>query len=59
MAQLTTISNILDLQGTTLAKHALLLDGEDGSAASGARPRLRTAHHQVSRAQTALAVTRT
>jgi hypothetical protein len=38
MAQLTTISNRLYLQGTTLAKHALLLDGADGSAASGARP---------------------
>jgi hypothetical protein len=38
MAQLTTISNRLDLQGNTLAKHALLLDGAEGSAASGAHP---------------------
>jgi hypothetical protein len=37
MAQLTTISNRLDLQGTTLAKHALLLDGVEGSVATGGR----------------------
>jgi hypothetical protein len=37
MAQLTTISNRLDLQGTTLAKHALLLDGAEGSAVAGGR----------------------
>jgi hypothetical protein len=35
MAQLMTISNRLDLQGTTLAKHALLLDGAEGSAVAG------------------------
>jgi hypothetical protein len=37
MAQLTTISNRLNLQGTTLAKHALLLDGAEGSAVAGGR----------------------
>jgi hypothetical protein len=37
MAQLTTISNRLDLQGTTLAKHALLLDGAEGSTVAGGR----------------------
>jgi hypothetical protein len=37
MAQLMTISNRLDLQGTTLAKHALLLDGAEGSAVAGGR----------------------
>jgi hypothetical protein len=35
MAQLTTISNRLDLQGTTLAKHAMLLNGAEGSVAAG------------------------
>jgi hypothetical protein len=34
MAQLTTISNRLDLQGTTLARHAQRLDGTEGSDAS-------------------------
>jgi hypothetical protein len=37
MAQLTTISNRIDLQGTTLTKHALLLDGAEGSAVAGGR----------------------
>jgi hypothetical protein len=37
MAQLTTLSNRLDLQGTTIAKHALLLDGTNGSAVAGGR----------------------
>jgi hypothetical protein len=35
MAQLTTISNRLDLQGTMLAKHAMLLNGAEGSVAAG------------------------
>jgi hypothetical protein len=47
MAQLTTISNRLNLHGTTLAKHALLLDGTEGSAVA------------VPRVWTALAVNRT
>jgi hypothetical protein len=34
MAQLTTISNRLDLQGTTLARHAQRLDDTEGSDAS-------------------------
>jgi hypothetical protein len=38
MAQFTTISNRLDLQGSTLAQHAQLLEGTKGSAASGATP---------------------
>jgi hypothetical protein len=37
MAQLTTISNRLDLQGTTLTKHALLLNGAEGSVVTGGR----------------------
>jgi hypothetical protein len=38
MAQLTTISNILDLQGSTLAGHVQLLDGTEGSTTSGDTP---------------------
>jgi hypothetical protein len=37
MAQLMTISNRLDLQGMTLAKHVLLLDGAEGSTVAGGR----------------------
>jgi hypothetical protein len=37
MAQLTAVSNRLDLQGTTLTKHALLLDGAEGSVAARGR----------------------
>jgi hypothetical protein len=57
MAQLTTISNRLDLQGTTLAKHALLLDGAEGSAV--AVPRVWTAlgENRTRRVELALAIT--
>jgi hypothetical protein len=37
MAQRIAISNRLDLQGTTLAKHAMLLDGAGGSVVAGGR----------------------
>jgi hypothetical protein len=38
MVQLTSINNRLDLQGSTLARHAQLLDGVEGSVASSATP---------------------
>jgi hypothetical protein len=38
MVQLTSINNRLNLQGSTLARHAQLLDGVEGSVASGATP---------------------
>jgi hypothetical protein len=38
MAQLTSISNRLDLQGSTLARHAQLLDRAEGFVALGVTP---------------------
>jgi hypothetical protein len=37
LAQLTTLSNRVDLQGSTVARHARLLEGTDGSAVAGDR----------------------